>query len=54
VSHAATTEDIKREEVRNLMVTAIEQRFGLINFAGDDRLADPWFDRKGSLRSGLN
>ena len=31
VGHVATTERIKREDVRDAMVAAVEQRFGQIN-----------------------
>jgi putative transposase len=31
MSHVATTEGIKAEDVRDLMVTAVEQRFGYLN-----------------------
>lgn len=45
MGHVATTEGIKGEDVRDLMVTAVEQRFGQIN-----RLATPieWLTDNGS------
>jgi putative transposase len=45
MGHVATTEGIKGEDVRDLMVAAVEQRFGQIN-----RLATPieWLTDKGS------
>ena len=41
VGHVATTEGIKGEDVRDLMVAAVEQRFGPDqSTASDDRMAD--------------
>jgi putative transposase len=42
IGHVAATEGIKGDDVRDLMVVAVEQRFGQVNGqppAGDDRMA---------------
>lgn len=45
IAHVATTEDIKSEDVQELVITAVENRFGRINM-----LAEPiqWLTDKGS------